>query len=162
MIAAQVPIDRDVLIAKIKEMQRTDGTAKDQWGAYCDQQGGGVRDPAKHEVIFLHNFVTSYNSGVRLESLEKSHLAELFKEGQRRSTNFKQAWANYCSMYGSNKHDPTKHDTSFLVGFLDFLGHRASMSFTVGGFMPPSGRKGAIPLMRSRLATLPRTAWCQR
>merc|ERR1712232_855443 len=63
------------------------------------------------------------------------NLAELFKEGQRKSANFKQAWAQYCQMYGSNKHDPAKYDTTFLVGFLNYLGQRGSLAFQMSGIL---------------------------
>lgn len=132
----------DALVATIKEMQRTDPTAKDQWGAYCDQKGAGVRDPAKHEASILQAFINSYNSGVRLESAEKATLAAFFKEGQRKSANFKQCWASYCQVYGQGKHDPAKHEASFLIGFLDYLGTQGSiaMQLGTGGYFKGTGK----------------------
>jgi hypothetical protein len=130
-------------IAKVKEMQRSDPKAREQWGAYCEAQGGGVRDPAKHDATFIETFISNYSAGMIFEldqpsqgkggSGTPSNLVDLFKEGQRKSASWKQAWALYCDIYGSGKHDPSKHETSFLIGFMDFLGQKGALALTMGG-----------------------------
>eukprot|EP00927_Polykrikos_kofoidii_P044722 TRINITY_DN38610_c0_g1_i1.p1 TRINITY_DN38610_c0_g1~~TRINITY_DN38610_c0_g1_i1.p1 ORF type:complete len:233 (-),score=40.58 TRINITY_DN38610_c0_g1_i1:244-942(-) len=147
-----LPVDMNSMVERIKEMQRTDPTAKEQWGAYCDNQGGGVRDPAKHDVIFLQDFLSRYRSGVRLESADKVNLALLFKEGQRKSHNWKRAWAAYCQLYGQGKNDPTKHDAQFLTGFLDYMGQQAAISLQMGGVLGIAGGATRPPKANSRIA----------
>jgi len=123
--------ETEALVGKVKEMQRNDATAKEQWWAYCDSHGGGIHDPAKHDAEFIQVFLNQYNSGVRFEQVTSVHLAELFKEGQRKSTNWKNTWAQYCQHYGGGVHDPGKHEINFLVGFLDFLGQRGNLALSM-------------------------------
>merc|ERR1712110_126280 len=106
----------------VKEMQRNDSDAKEQWWAYCDSQGNGIRDPSKHTSMFVQTFINMYTSGNRWQGSDHPELAELFKEGQRKSKAWKECWAEYCQQSGSRKNDPASHDARFLVGFLDFLG----------------------------------------
>eukprot|EP00927_Polykrikos_kofoidii_P048808 TRINITY_DN43005_c0_g1_i1.p1 TRINITY_DN43005_c0_g1~~TRINITY_DN43005_c0_g1_i1.p1 ORF type:complete len:234 (+),score=29.59 TRINITY_DN43005_c0_g1_i1:76-777(+) len=146
-------------VAAIKDLQRSDAVAKEQWWAYADSQGGGIRDPAKHDTGFLQTFVNNYNAGMRFEvtePMEKTSyggggqgatLVELFKEGQRKSGPWKMAWALYCDMNGAGKHDPAKHDPSFLRGFMDFLGQRATMVLQGGMGMGVGMGVGMMPGM---------------
>jgi len=93
------------------------------------------------------NFFEAYEtgqiepSGTPAQPGEKSNqaLVDLLKEGQRRSQHWKCAWASYCQHYGGGIHDPGKHKTSFLVGFLDFLGQNANIGpdGSLGMMMPP-------------------------
>lgn len=135
---------QESLVTTVKDLQRSDHVAKEQWGAYCDTQGGGVRDPAKHNASFIQTFLSQYNAGVRFESATNANLAELFKEGQRKSANWKSAWAQYCQHYGGGMHDPGKHEVSFLVGFLDFLGQRGHMALTMLPQSPMLGMPGVV------------------
>merc|ERR1712151_1167769 len=50
---------KDKLVSRIKAYQRSGDTEKQQWWSYCDEELGGVRDPAKHEVKVLKHFITS-------------------------------------------------------------------------------------------------------
>lgn len=145
----------DNCVEVIKDLQRTDQTGKEQWGAYCDQHGAGIRDPSRQTVQFVQQFLTQYRAGHRLETPQNTALADLVKEGQRRSTHWKQAWASYCQHYGGGLHDPMKHEQSFLVGFLDFLGQRGTMSFEMG--VPMAMLQGGIP-DRGSLRSRPRGA----
>eukprot|EP00420_Gonyaulax_spinifera_P028423 CAMPEP_0197910396 /NCGR_PEP_ID=MMETSP1439-20131203/70822_1 /TAXON_ID=66791 /ORGANISM="Gonyaulax spinifera, Strain CCMP409" /LENGTH=76 /DNA_ID=CAMNT_0043532049 /DNA_START=56 /DNA_END=283 /DNA_ORIENTATION=+ len=56
------------LVQTIKDMQRSDPAAKEQWWAYCDSVGQGVRDPAKHTLVFIQTFINKYNQGLRFEA----------------------------------------------------------------------------------------------
>jgi len=49
-------------------------------------------------------------------------LVEFVKMGQRRSKSWKTAWSAYCGLYGSAINDPMRHEQSFLVSFLDYVG----------------------------------------
>jgi hypothetical protein len=135
------------LVSQVKTIQRDGG--KQQWWAYCDESGGGVRDPAKHDDSFLLTFITSYSSGVKFaENLQggssnTDSLAELIKEGQKGSDDFKQAWWNYCAENGSGKNDPSKYDKKFIIGFLDFLGKAAGFQKVMGTLGPMLSGAGA-------------------
>jgi len=136
------------LVQKLKELQRTDWAGKEQWGQYCDLHGGGVRDPTKHPSEFLQTFFTQYKSGVRIEPsaapmpADARALIDLFKHRQRTSACWNQAWACYCQTYGGGVNDPAKHDHSFLIGFLDFLGMQGLRTFA-NGSGGGGGRMGA-------------------
>uniref|UniRef100_A0A7S1S631 Uncharacterized protein n=1 Tax=Alexandrium catenella TaxID=2925 RepID=A0A7S1S631_ALECA len=162
------------LVGTIKELQRGDPSAKVQWWAYCDAMGGGVHDPAKHEETFMQEFLDNYNSGRRFEPSQPAAtpyspphhaggygagagagafgaggggnpLAALCKEGQKRSHNWKNCWAQYCAHYGNGRNDPEKHDVTFITGFLDYVAGRGIQALSAGGaaapdFGPPAKR----------------------
>jgi len=133
---------QEELVEKVKNLQRGDVVAKEQWIAYAELQGENIRDPSKHNAAFLHAFLTQFQSGVRLESISGANLGELVKEGQKKSKNWKSVWSQYCQLYGGGMNDPVRHDTSFLVGFIDFVAQRASMSLGTPmiGSEPPAKR----------------------
>eukprot|EP00933_Yihiella_yeosuensis_P082147 TRINITY_DN95924_c0_g1_i1.p1 TRINITY_DN95924_c0_g1~~TRINITY_DN95924_c0_g1_i1.p1 ORF type:complete len:244 (-),score=30.96 TRINITY_DN95924_c0_g1_i1:108-839(-) len=167
----------DDLVKQLKDLQRSDPDGRTQWALYCEANGNGVRDPMKHASEFIAEFLEQFHAGGRLTgtlpkltgtlpsnsagpqgfSDSSSQLAELVKLGQRRSQNWKQAWIRYCQSYGGGMNDPLKHEQSFLIGFLDFVAERASMSFGPSSPSYPSARapgsSGAPdrPLKRSRL-----------
>lgn len=122
---------QDELIAHIKLLQRSKDDAKEAWSVFCEALAGGVRDPAKHDVSTLQQFVTSYHSGTKIEGAREP-LAELFKEGQRRSDKWKKAWGEYCDSRGSGSRDPTKHNTKFLTEFFDAMGRNAAAAMGMG------------------------------
>eukprot|EP00414_Alexandrium_minutum_P002274 CAMPEP_0113824456 /NCGR_PEP_ID=MMETSP0328-20130328/3251_1 /TAXON_ID=39455 /ORGANISM="Alexandrium minutum" /LENGTH=244 /DNA_ID=CAMNT_0000792395 /DNA_START=96 /DNA_END=828 /DNA_ORIENTATION=+ /assembly_acc=CAM_ASM_000350 len=165
------------LVATVKELQRSDYSAKEQWWAYCDAMGGGVRDPAKHDSDFVQTFINRYRAGQRFEPFGASggggggkggggggaggdsNLGALFKEGQRKSQQWKQCWALYCQSFGGGMNDPEKKDAQFLIGFLDFLGQNGNMDRpvmpTAGGFMRVTS--AVVPGMGQPAAKRPRT-----
>eukprot|EP00928_Gymnodinium_smaydae_P009970 TRINITY_DN1373_c0_g1_i1.p1 TRINITY_DN1373_c0_g1~~TRINITY_DN1373_c0_g1_i1.p1 ORF type:complete len:310 (-),score=87.69 TRINITY_DN1373_c0_g1_i1:86-940(-) len=123
------------LVWKVKELQKWDPMAKEQWGLYCQAMGGNIRDPARHEWNFLQDFIKNYTAGLRFEPNSKGggsdagNTADLIKEGQRKSNGWKEAWGAYVETYARNgKRDPAAHDSAFLTGFYDFLGQTAVMS----------------------------------
>mmetsp|Transcript_122768 Transcript_122768/g.342073 ORF Transcript_122768/g.342073 Transcript_122768/m.342073 type:complete len:253 (+) Transcript_122768:133-891(+) len=157
-------------VSAVKELQRTDPDAREQWRVYCDAFGSGIKDPAKHHVDFVQSFIDKYNGGQRFDASMaavvvpnpqvnlNSNLALLFKEGQRKSQHFRNSWSTYCQHYGGGRNDPEKHEVSFLAGFLDFLGQRGNMALAMlpppptavqgaGAFLPPTGP----PVKRQRL-----------
>eukprot|EP00747_Dinoflagellata_sp_TGD_P165008 gnl/TRDRNA2_/TRDRNA2_185753_c0_seq1.p1 gnl/TRDRNA2_/TRDRNA2_185753_c0~~gnl/TRDRNA2_/TRDRNA2_185753_c0_seq1.p1 ORF type:complete len:222 (-),score=35.11 gnl/TRDRNA2_/TRDRNA2_185753_c0_seq1:76-741(-) len=131
----------ELLVNQIKELQRADAGAKEQWGAYCEMHGGGIRDPSKHEAEFCQAFLDAFHRGEKFQSAN-TDLAMLMKEGQRKSVHFKTAWSAYCANYGGGKNDPMKHDAAYMVSFLDFLGQRGTMGL---GMMTPMGMGGGGP-----------------
>jgi len=73
-----------------------------------------------------------------------SELAQMVRIGQRKSRPFKAAWQAYCSMNGSNMHDPAKHDDSFITNFLDSLGTLGMERMGMGGQMGGMGMTGQM------------------
>jgi len=127
--AFQSPGSSEGLIEQIKQMQRSDPSAKEQWIAYCDQFGEGRRDPSKHEDSFIQRFLAQFNQGVRFQGdAEAAGVGNVIKLMQRRSSAFKAAWAQYCAVHGGGKNDPTKHEVAFHIQFLDSLAQNAQSS----------------------------------
>eukprot|EP00929_Paragymnodinium_shiwhaense_P050475 TRINITY_DN2539_c1_g1_i2.p1 TRINITY_DN2539_c1_g1~~TRINITY_DN2539_c1_g1_i2.p1 ORF type:complete len:227 (-),score=74.44 TRINITY_DN2539_c1_g1_i2:357-1037(-) len=133
------------LVAQVKEMQKTDPQAKQQWHQYCTAEGGGVKDPAKHEASFLETFISNYNAGMVFQtddsgdSEDKVKMVELFKMGQKKSAHWKSAWQGYCKQYGGGNFDPSRHDEAFMSQFFDYLGKGAVMTLKVGSMWGPMG-----------------------
>eukprot|EP00416_Gambierdiscus_australes_P038844 CAMPEP_0171094498 /NCGR_PEP_ID=MMETSP0766_2-20121228/41337_1 /TAXON_ID=439317 /ORGANISM="Gambierdiscus australes, Strain CAWD 149" /LENGTH=227 /DNA_ID=CAMNT_0011553149 /DNA_START=71 /DNA_END=754 /DNA_ORIENTATION=- len=148
------------LVSAIKDLQRSDTAAKQQWWAYCDALGGGIRDPAKHDATFIQTFLSKYNSGQRFEPAfptsggsgggGHTNLGELFKEGQRRSQHWKNCWALYCQQFSGGKNDPEKKDMNFLVGFYDFLGSSGNMEQSPSAANGGGGAMAAPSAKRAR------------
>lgn len=116
------------MVEQIKDMQRQDPVAREQWYAYCEAYGNNIRDPAKHDATFIQNFIQQYNSGARLEYKEGVALQQMIKMGQKKSQYWKAVWEQYCQtklVDGKPAFDPAKHDSSFLEGFFDHIGKQA-------------------------------------
>lgn len=142
------------LVEQIKSLQRSDQDMKQAWGAYCDQQLGGVRDPNRHDVGALQAFLSSYSSGPGATSYNGSGsrgtsyaaapwnmqgqdedqvaLAQQVKDLQRSDPECKQAWAEYCDSSLGGTRDPNRHDAGTLQGFLD--------AYTAGHLAPARGK----------------------
>lgn len=71
-----------------------------------------------------------------------TELSELVKEGQRKCLAWKEVWSMYCNAYGGGLNDPLRHEGSFIVGFLDFLGLKASKALEYGVDRYSSSRGG--------------------
>jgi len=129
------------MVEELKQMQRSDPVAKEQWHAYVDAYGNGVRDPNRHDATFVSSFVEQYMSGARLESNEGKELVQYIKQGKRKSPAWKQVWEMYADtrmVDGRPKHDPAAHTPDFLEGFFEFVanmavGSGAMMSGNMGG-----------------------------
>jgi len=150
-------------VSAIKDLQRSDVNAKQQWWAYCDAAGEGIHDPAKHAPQFLQSFIENYSAGKRFEPAvpvaragggggnggvgSGGSLAQLCKEGQRKSQHWKQAWAQYCLHYGGGRNDPDRHDVTFITGFLDYIAGRGVMALSA---MAPANAVWGPPAKRPR------------
>jgi len=114
------------LVARVKQIQRTDPSGKAAWWNYADKLGQMQRDPAKHQAESLQSFLNQYDQGAFVGAVsvssDSSPLVSLFKEGQRNSPYFKTAWAAYNQMNGNLMCDPAKASKETLVAFLEFLG----------------------------------------
>jgi len=133
--------DHAAWVSQVKDLQRQDHIAKDQWHAYVDVHGQGTRDPSKHTVEFLQGFLNFFHSGGRLQPHDDSaELAHYIKMGQKKSQNWKNVWQQYCTAFSpTGKHDPTTYDGQFLTKFLDYMAQLATMSMMGVTQMPASG-----------------------
>lgn len=131
-------------MSEIKNMQRSNQTAKLSWWEYCDTHYAGVRDPNRHDAEVLQDFISAFNSGSLPTPSEQPQsggkggqggwttglqqggigggAADLIKLGQRQSQGWKVAWQTYCTAYGTGKFDPNSYDQCFITGFLDYVG----------------------------------------
>lgn len=48
------------LVAEVKHVQRLSSEWKFEWETLCDSQGGGIRDPNRHNFDFLRQFLERY------------------------------------------------------------------------------------------------------
>ena len=51
--------EKAALVDKVKQLQRSNMSAKENWWIYCDQQYGGMRDPMRHDVNSLEAWLAS-------------------------------------------------------------------------------------------------------
>lgn len=141
--------EHEGLVAQVKEMQRTNPDAKDQWVAFTDLHGQGTRDPMKHPCDLMTAFIAHLNSGQRLAVHEDTHgIIDIVKVMQKKSSNFKSVWQHYCFQYGMGKNDPNKHDNAYHVRFLDFMAHTAWVSLQNSGELQKGG--DGPPMKRHR------------
>eukprot|EP00927_Polykrikos_kofoidii_P056693 TRINITY_DN50781_c0_g1_i1.p1 TRINITY_DN50781_c0_g1~~TRINITY_DN50781_c0_g1_i1.p1 ORF type:complete len:437 (-),score=86.61 TRINITY_DN50781_c0_g1_i1:113-1348(-) len=49
-------------------------------------------------------------------------LVEFVKCGQRQSAHWKAAWHSYCDSQGGGFKDPARHEESFVLGFIEYVG----------------------------------------
>lgn len=141
MLFPNADASQESLVDQIKQIQRADPNAKEQWGAFTDMQGKGVRDPARHTPEFLQDFLTHLSSGGRLAPAPQADLSKTIKALQKSGPQFKQAWANFCMMQGGGRNDPAKHDDAFHLKFFEALAQQAAMS--MGGDMSAMAGAGA-------------------
>merc|ERR1719436_1840811 len=52
--------NKDRLVNMLKNYQRQGQQEKEMWWNHCDTTLGGVRDPARHDVSTLQDFVNTY------------------------------------------------------------------------------------------------------
>merc|ERR1712129_456429 len=69
-------------------------------------------------------------------------MAGFIKLGQKQSAAFKESWRTYCAMYGGGVNDPSRHDPTYILGFIDYLGQLAQADLGAAamqaGFSMPS------------------------
>ena len=59
------PLDKMALVGRVKRVQKSAETRL-AWIKYCTEEGGGARDPARHEDGFLEAFLLRIGVGVSL------------------------------------------------------------------------------------------------
>jgi len=55
--------DKANYVEQIKNIQRQDQNAKEQWWTFCDNELEGVKDPNRHDISILQRFLEMYNNG---------------------------------------------------------------------------------------------------
>lgn len=126
------------LVAYVKELQRTNMNAREQWMAFTEAQGSGNRDPGRHTQETLQQFVAHMQSGASLAPEGGMNFGEFIKALQKRSTNFKAAWSQYCKHNAGGKQDPLSHDAGFQSTFFEQM----AMVYVKSG---AAGATGATP-----------------
>jgi hypothetical protein len=126
------------LIALIKAAQKHSAASKRLWTEHCLAQGNGVKDPSKHEPIFLIAFIlrlglaevvnAPWASGylVSLGEVSKCYLIPTIKAGQKQSAQWASRWRQFVdrkqkpgdAVYGAPR-DPSLHDAGSLMEFFD-------------------------------------------
>jgi len=56
-------MDQAQLVQQVKEIQRGNQAAKDQWLAFTSTMGGGTRDPSRHDAAFLQEYINGMMMG---------------------------------------------------------------------------------------------------
>jgi len=147
-------LTQEDIVKQIKDLQRRDPEAKDQWIAYTDTHGAGRRDPSRHPPEFLQHFLTHYGSGARLALHEDAgRVCELIKVMQEKSENFKNVWEGYCKQFGNGETNPAQLEPAFHVKFLDQIAEKANLVTPAvgGGAMLGTGPLDGPALKRMKL-----------
>eukprot|EP00928_Gymnodinium_smaydae_P090612 TRINITY_DN74398_c0_g1_i1.p1 TRINITY_DN74398_c0_g1~~TRINITY_DN74398_c0_g1_i1.p1 ORF type:complete len:632 (+),score=159.38 TRINITY_DN74398_c0_g1_i1:97-1992(+) len=143
--------DKPAMVAKIKELQRSNADARQRWLVFCETHGSKKHDPNAHEATFLATFLQALASGIlptvapQMTARDylaagKDALVGRVKEIQRTEHVAKHQWVAYCEGAGHRKHDPKVHDESFLFGFLQSL-EAGSLPLPVAGSAPQQSKQ---------------------
>merc|ERR1712096_584299 len=109
------------LVNRVKAYQKEGPEQKELWGAHCDQNLGGVRDPARHDVEVLQNFMRTYGVSETVRPVlhqadpMKEQLVERVKVFQRSGEVGRDAWLEFA---GSTL-DPNRKTAQELLEFIE-------------------------------------------
>eukprot|EP00931_Biecheleriopsis_adriatica_P051540 TRINITY_DN2990_c0_g1_i1.p1 TRINITY_DN2990_c0_g1~~TRINITY_DN2990_c0_g1_i1.p1 ORF type:complete len:863 (-),score=173.12 TRINITY_DN2990_c0_g1_i1:72-2537(-) len=87
------------------------------WNRYCDEHGGGVRDPEEHGAGFLRRFLDEALRNNQEEEVSQSS-EELLAQVRKAQSDAPSVWAAYCGREADGVTDPEKHSASSLQHFL--------------------------------------------
>jgi len=122
--AGRTPGYDGALVDQIKSYQKTSAEHMERWRQFCDAEGEGRRDPAKHDAAFLEQFLATCSS-IHVE-VAPAELVEQVKHLQRSSPQMKVEWHQYCDSEGDRIRDPARHSSAFLEAFIAFAGPLAA------------------------------------
>jgi len=112
---------KDELVSQIKAFQRSSEEHKQIWWAFCDSQGGGNRDPARHDEDVLQAFLTEQGiqvaQGSKDQNFIKGELINKIKAFQRSSEEQKKAWWAFCDRNEGHR-DPARYEADVLQVFI--------------------------------------------
>eukprot|EP01059_Diplonema_ambulator_P019473 TRINITY_DN327_c0_g2_i1.p1 TRINITY_DN327_c0_g2~~TRINITY_DN327_c0_g2_i1.p1 ORF type:complete len:454 (+),score=135.95 TRINITY_DN327_c0_g2_i1:46-1407(+) len=78
---------REDIIAAIKRGQRNSDTWREAWWSYCDANGNGDRDPARHDMDFIKNAIKELGPPPGLAEGEKDEATEKEKPSEKTEGN---------------------------------------------------------------------------
>mmetsp|Transcript_106946 Transcript_106946/g.300747 ORF Transcript_106946/g.300747 Transcript_106946/m.300747 type:complete len:467 (-) Transcript_106946:94-1494(-) len=115
--------EKGALISQVKRLQVSSKEAKDQWHEYCDTEGGGSRDPARHNVAFIREFLRRMGEqdDVHVQPAPDQRLVEEVKAMQKSDESYKIMWHEFCDTGLAGVRDPARHDSATLRRFLSSL-----------------------------------------
>jgi len=122
------------IVDRVKEYQRAGNS--DAWQEYCDQHGGGMYDPSKHDHSFLRQALATLTGGGARPNKRRwqedagggseGPLTMQVKEFQRSHRDNAALWQDFCDWYGAGTYDPSAHSGSFVRQALSQLaGYRS-------------------------------------
>lgn len=122
-------------LRKIQELvkmgQRNCQEWKQLWIEWCQQNGNGVQDPARHSSLFILSFVLKFGLAsvvgtnwaqpylVSLGELAKPYMTQTISRGCQESDTWNELWSSFADGKGVNLRDPSKHDAGSLMEFFD-------------------------------------------
>jgi len=157
IVPATVPqfAARDALVWKIKELQKTDPIIKEQWVKYAMTEGGGTKDPARHDAAFLQRFL-EIRETIQVQMPIQCNLADFFREACKQSPTFKTAWGMYRQGMGDNRSDdPARHSRESLSGALEFMAQSGLTMMSMGGLAPEGDDWGQNKRQRTENSGMP-------
>eukprot|EP00418_Pyrodinium_bahamense_P016798 CAMPEP_0179102390 /NCGR_PEP_ID=MMETSP0796-20121207/47388_1 /TAXON_ID=73915 /ORGANISM="Pyrodinium bahamense, Strain pbaha01" /LENGTH=588 /DNA_ID=CAMNT_0020800265 /DNA_START=55 /DNA_END=1821 /DNA_ORIENTATION=+ len=110
------------LVKQVKLAQRGSVDVQEAWHTLCDEEGGGIRDPKRHEAWFLRRFLDDFESGAFGTKKPAEDLIARVKAAQRTSPDIKESWHSFCDAEGCGMYDPRRYGDDFLLRFLDQTG----------------------------------------
>jgi len=136
------------LVEEVKRVQHTSEQWRQAWHVHCDTFGGGVRDPLRHDALFLMRFLVGHIAPSTLPSAlplslpssvpiavstatsqheEPSSIAMKVKQLQRLSVENRDLWHKLCDEERNGVRDPNRHDDAFLHRFVEIAGQGSSI-----------------------------------
>jgi len=151
--AAEDP-EKAALVEKVKNVQRSSQSLKEQWWAFCETTSEKANfDPNRHESAFLQQFLSIVeasghtvpdHTGSSDNSWEKAALVEKVKNLQRSDSNLKEQWWAFCKTASSGERvvfDPNRHEAWFLQQFLSMVDNGEIQSVPVPASAVEQGSK---------------------
>lgn len=111
------------LVEAVKDQQRSSAEGKRLWAEFCEKEGNGIVNPAKHSDEFLRRFLgLNAEQGAEEQPAEdREDLLREVKQVMYSGSNKKEKWEPYCKTFGGGTLDPRRHPNSFLRDFLDTI-----------------------------------------
>lgn len=115
----------------VKMGQRSSAEWKQLWIDWCQQNGNGVQDPARHSSLFILSFVLRFGLAqvvgtqwaqpylVSLGELAKPFMTATITRGCQESEPWQDLWSTFADGKGPNLREPSKHDAGSLMEFFD-------------------------------------------
>jgi len=108
------------LVRHAKNVGSSSPEAKQAWIDLCEAEGGGFRDPRKHEAWFLQKYLDMMGgSHVAQPAPERRQLVAEVKAMQKGSASAKQRWVEFCVERCNSVYDPKSIRAELLRQWLD-------------------------------------------